>query len=74
MTATSAHNLNAHAVDKPRHGKPTDKYTGMTGAQIFHQMMAEHGVDTMFGYPGGAILLFDPDAGGLSAGLWSAHR
>jgi len=42
------------------HGKPTDKYTGKTGAQIFHDMMAEHGVDTIFGYPGGAILpVFD---------------
>lgn len=60
MTATSAFNLNAHAVEKPSHGKPTDKYTGMTGAQIFHEMMREHEVDCMFGYPGGAILpVFD---------------
>ena len=59
MTRT-AYNLNAHAVDKPHHGKPTDKYVGMTGAQIFHDMMRQHGVETMFGYPGGAILpVFD---------------
>jgi len=43
-----------------RHGEPTDKYIGMTGAQMFHALMAEHGVDTIFGYPGGAILpVFD---------------
>ena len=36
------------------------KYAGMTGAAIFHEMMREHGVDTVFGYPGGAILpVFD---------------
>ncbi|MCX5661857.1 MAG: biosynthetic-type acetolactate synthase large subunit [Planctomycetota bacterium] len=32
----------------------------MTGAQIFHEMMGEHGVKHIFGYPGGAILpVFD---------------
>jgi len=46
-----------HALDAaPR----TERFVGMTGAQIFHEMMREHGVDTMFGYPGGAILpVFD---------------
>lgn len=29
---------------------------GMTGGQIFHEMMVRHKVDTVFGYPGGAIL------------------
>jgi acetolactate synthase-1/2/3 large subunit len=40
-------------------GKP--KYKGKTGAQIFHEMLiGPHKVDTMFGYPGGAILpVFD---------------
>lgn len=38
----------------------TDKYIGMKGAEIFHEMMREHGVQAMFGYPGGAILpVFD---------------
>ena len=42
------------------HGPTTDQYAGMTGAQIFHDMMRQHGVDTIFGYPGGAILpVFD---------------
>ena len=34
----------------------TDRYFGMTGGEVFHQMMKEHQVETMFGYPGGAIL------------------
>jgi acetolactate synthase-1/2/3 large subunit len=34
----------------------TDRFVGMTGAQIFHELMREHEVDAMFGYPGGAIL------------------
>ena len=29
---------------------------GMTGGQIFNEMMSRHNVDTVFGYPGGAIL------------------
>ncbi|KXN69091.1 acetolactate synthase [Conidiobolus coronatus NRRL 28638] len=29
---------------------------GLTGGQIFHQMMLEHDVKHVFGYPGGAIL------------------
>ncbi|MEM6393967.1 MAG: biosynthetic-type acetolactate synthase large subunit [Planctomycetota bacterium] len=41
-------------------GPSTTKYAGKTGAQIFHDLMKEHGVDTIFGYPGGAILpVFD---------------
>ncbi len=37
------------------------KYKGKTGAQILHEMLVgPHKVDTMFGYPGGAILpMFD---------------
>ncbi|HMB96005.1 MAG TPA: thiamine pyrophosphate-binding protein, partial [Tepidisphaeraceae bacterium] len=37
------------------------KYKGKSGAQIFHEMLVStHKVDTMFGYPGGAILpVFD---------------
>lgn len=29
---------------------------GLTGGEIFHEMMIRHEVDTVFGYPGGAIL------------------
>ncbi len=43
----------------PATGKP--KYKGKTGAQILHEMLiGPHQVDTIFGYPGGAILpMFD---------------
>ncbi|KZT70093.1 acetolactate synthase [Daedalea quercina L-15889] len=35
-------------------------FIGMSGGQIFHEMMVRHGVKHVFGYPGGAILpVFD---------------
>ncbi len=47
--------IDSHA-DVPK----TDQYIGMTGAQIFHEIMREQGVKHIFGYPGGAILpVFD---------------
>ncbi|MFW6060825.1 MAG: biosynthetic-type acetolactate synthase large subunit [Phycisphaeraceae bacterium] len=58
-TRSSKH-LNAADLTRHTHAAPTDKYVGMTGAQIFHTLMQEHGVEVMFGYPGGAILpVFD---------------
>ncbi|TQS34192.1 hypothetical protein Golomagni_05433, partial [Golovinomyces magnicellulatus] len=33
-----------------------DSFVGMTGGQIFHEMMRAHSVQHIFGYPGGAIL------------------
>ncbi|MEM9916266.1 MAG: thiamine pyrophosphate-binding protein, partial [Planctomycetota bacterium] len=52
--------LNTAQINRPQRGTPTDEYRGMTGAQIFNAMMKEHDVDTIFGYPGGAILpVFD---------------
>lgn len=37
-----------------------DSFIGLTGGQIFHEMMLRHNVDTIFGYSGGAILpVFD---------------
>ncbi|KAG2067532.1 acetolactate synthase [Suillus decipiens] len=41
--------------------KPLDhSFVGMSGGQIFHEMMLRHGVKHIFGYPGGAILpVFD---------------
>lgn len=45
---------------KKHQGEPTDKYIGMTGAEIFHELMKQHAVECIFGYPGGAILpVFD---------------
>ena len=40
---------------------PTLRFKGMTGAQILHEMLLkDHGVEVIFGYPGGAILpVFD---------------
>ncbi len=52
--------LNTRDVGLQDQAKPTDKYTGLTGAQIFHELVREHGVKHIFGYPGGAILpVFD---------------
>ena len=35
-------------------------FIGLSGGQIFHEMMLRHGVKHIFGYPGGAILpVFD---------------
>jgi acetolactate synthase-1/2/3 large subunit len=33
-----------------------EDFIGLTGGQIFHEMMLRHGVQVVFGYPGGAIL------------------
>ena len=53
-------NLNAGRINANDMGKKTDKYIGLTGAEVFHEMMREHGVEVIFGYPGGAILpVFD---------------
>jgi len=36
------------------------KYAGITGAELFHQMLLEEGVEVLFGFPGGAVLpIFD---------------
>ena len=53
-TQTSPQTAPASAAAKPR-------YKGKSGAQILHEMLVgPHKVDTMFGYPGGAILpMFD---------------
>lgn len=52
-------NLNAN-IDSIQAAPKSDKYVGMTGAQIFHELMKEHEVEVIFGYPGGAILpVFD---------------
>lgn len=41
-------------------GTLDESFVGMSGGQIFHEMMLRHGVKHVFGYPGGAILpVFD---------------
>lgn len=44
-----------------KNGQPMDdSFIGLTGGEIFHEMMLRHNVDTVFGYAGGAILpVFD---------------
>ena len=33
-----------------------DRFIGLSGAAIIHELLREHGVEVVFGYPGGAIL------------------
>lgn len=53
---------------EPQHVQPLarkadnmdESFIGKTGGEIFHEMMLRHGVEHIFGYPGGAILpVFD---------------
>jgi acetolactate synthase-1/2/3 large subunit len=57
MTAIQGEIAKTSTASKPK----TAKYKGKSGAQILHEMLVnDHKVDTMFGYPGGAILpMFD---------------
>ncbi|KAG7193991.1 Acetolactate synthase, mitochondrial [Scheffersomyces spartinae] len=46
--------------NKSSHLAMDDTFIGLTGGEIFHEMMLRHNVDTVFGYAGGAILpVFD---------------
>ncbi|MGB7161366.1 MAG: biosynthetic-type acetolactate synthase large subunit [Tepidisphaeraceae bacterium] len=53
--------LQSDAVKTATKTASTPKYKGKSGARILHEMLInDHKVDTMFGYPGGAILpVFD---------------
>lgn len=45
---------------RPNQAVMDDSFIGLTGGEIFHEMMLRHKVDTVFGYAGGAILpVFD---------------
>lgn len=45
---------------RPNQPVMDDSFIGLTGGEIFHEMMLRHNVDTVFGYAGGAILpVFD---------------
>ncbi|KAF7799616.1 hypothetical protein EIP86_010854 [Pleurotus ostreatoroseus] len=52
---------NAPPALGPHPDEPLDhSFVGLSGGQIFHEMMVRHGVKHVFGYPGGAILpVFD---------------
>lgn len=47
-------------LESQRHAALDHSFVGMSGGEIFHEMMLRHGVKHIFGYPGGAILpVFD---------------
>jgi acetolactate synthase I/II/III large subunit len=46
----------SYAKEPSFHTDLDSSLIGLTGGQIFEQMMRVHAVDTIFGYPGGAIL------------------
>ncbi|KAL6926103.1 Acetolactate synthase, mitochondrial [Hanseniaspora valbyensis] len=55
--ATPAPSFNQSVAKKPSFETNLDSsFVGLTGGQIFEKMMRVHNVDTIFGYPGGAIL------------------
>ncbi|EPE09030.1 acetolactate synthase [Ophiostoma piceae UAMH 11346] len=51
---------NVQPLVAPRKTVMDESFIGMTGGEIFHEMMLRHKVEHIFGYPGGAILpVFD---------------
>ena len=62
-THAAAEGTNPLVTELNRLRKPvelSEDYVGMSGAVIFRELMKEHGVKKIFGYPGGAILpVFD---------------
>ncbi|KAI3403448.2 ILV2 [Candida oxycetoniae] len=59
---SSKHSLNKNhrGVFPKKEIAMDDSFIGLTGGEIFHEMMIRHNVDTVFGYAGGAILpVFD---------------
>ncbi|KIL67019.1 hypothetical protein M378DRAFT_191748 [Amanita muscaria Koide BX008] len=55
------HHHHPHPNQPHHHHGPLDhSFVGLSGGQIFHEMMLRHDVKHIFGYPGGAILpVFD---------------
>jgi len=51
--STMASGAKSDSIDEYQEGA---EFIGMTGGEIFHEMMKRHGVEQIFGYPGGAIL------------------
>ncbi|CUM53482.1 unnamed protein product [Debaryomyces tyrocola] len=57
---SGATDLKKSVVKKNQYPIMDDSFIGLTGGEIFHEMMLRHKVDTVFGYAGGAILpVFD---------------
>ncbi|KAJ7081307.1 acetolactate synthase [Mycena belliarum] len=58
--ATAAPTPVPHNYGPPPHEPLDHSFIGLTGGEIFHEMMLRHDVKHIFGYPGGAILpVFD---------------
>lgn len=58
--SNGATELKKNVVRKNQYPIMDDSFIGLTGGEIFHEMMLRHKVDTVFGYAGGAILpVFD---------------
>ncbi|KAI9794970.1 MAG: Acetolactate synthase, mitochondrial [Candelina submexicana] len=54
------HRNDVHPLQNVRQPEMDESFVGMTGGDIFHEMMLREGVKHVFGYPGGAILpVFD---------------
>ncbi|CAB4254446.1 similar to Saccharomyces cerevisiae YMR108W ILV2 Acetolactate synthase [Maudiozyma barnettii] len=57
IQSSSTTTVSSKLADNAAKKKQLDNsLVGMTGGQIFNEMMSRHNVDTVFGYPGGAIL------------------
>lgn len=58
---TPSNSPGAAPLARPNSPNDLDKdFIGLSGGQIFHEMMLRHKVEKVFGYPGGAILpVFD---------------
>ncbi|KAJ6536568.1 thiamine diphosphate-binding protein [Mycena vulgaris] len=58
--ATAAPTPTPHNYGPPPHELLDHSFVGLSGGEIFHEMMLRHDVKQVFGYPGGAILpVFD---------------
>ncbi|KAJ7610243.1 thiamine diphosphate-binding protein [Mycena polygramma] len=58
--ATAAPTPAPHNYGPPPHEPLDHSFVGLSGGEIFHEMMLRHDVKHIFGYPGGAILpVFD---------------
>ncbi|KAJ7750982.1 thiamine diphosphate-binding protein [Mycena maculata] len=59
-SGTAAPTLAPHNYGPPPNELLDHSFVGLSGGEIFHEMMLRHGVKHVFGYPGGAILpVFD---------------
>jgi len=59
-TKKSARKKTIRRTSRPKARPKPKTLAGASGAQIFHEMLIQEGVETLFGFPGGAVLpIFD---------------